>query len=132
MAVTKRKSDRSSAKTAASTDVERLSAMVAVGEGPALEFKRSTGELKEATQTLCAFLNGGGGTVLFGVGSNGSIEGQQVSDRTLRDVAQAGQRLEPPADLTVKKLSGKSADKSPRKWFVTVRLRGRLARSVPC
>ena len=104
MAVSKRKSDRSSAKTAASTDVERLSAMVAEGEGPSLEFKRSTGELKEAMQTLCAFLNGGGGTVLFGVGPKGTIEGQQVSDRTLRDVAQAGQRFEPPADLTVQRL----------------------------
>jgi len=41
--------------------------LVKQGEGSALEFKRSTGELKEAMKTLCAFLNGTGGTVLVGV-----------------------------------------------------------------
>jgi len=55
-------------------------------------------------QTLCAFLNGGGGTVLFGVRPDGRIEGQQVSDQTLRDVAQAAQRFEPPADLKLQRL----------------------------
>jgi ATP-dependent DNA helicase RecG len=87
------------------TSAKRLSALVREGEGPSLEFKRSTGELKEAMQTLCAFLNGGGGgTVLFGVRPDGRIEGQQVSDQTLRDVAQAGQRFEPPADLALQRI----------------------------
>ena len=71
---------------------------------PALEFKRSTGELKEAMQTLCAFLNGAGGTLLFGVRPDGRIEGQQVSDQTLRDIAQAADRFEPPADFTLQRI----------------------------
>ena len=52
------------------------------GEGPTREFKRSKGELKEGMRTLCAFLNG---RVLFGVRPEGTIEGQGVSDQTLRD-----------------------------------------------
>jgi predicted HTH transcriptional regulator len=48
-------------------NAKQLAALVKEGEGPALEFKRSTGELKEGMQTLCAFLNDSGGMVLFGV-----------------------------------------------------------------
>ena len=99
------KRDRPSmTKTTEPLESKRLAALVGEGEGPALEFKRSTGELKEAMLTLCAFLNGAGGTVLFGVRPDGRIEGQQVSDQTLRDVAQAGQRFEPPADLTLHRI----------------------------
>lgn len=90
--------------TSLPTTAKRLAALVSEGEGPTLEFKRSTGELKEAMQTLCAFLNSAGGTVLFGVRPDGRIDGQQVSDQTLRDVAQAGQRFEPPADLTLQRI----------------------------
>ena len=42
-----------SAKAVLPTDIKRLSVMVAEGEGPSLEFKRSTGELKEAADPLC-------------------------------------------------------------------------------
>ena len=48
-------------------NAKQLVALVEEGEGQVLEFKRSTGELKEGMQTLCAFLNGSGGMVLFGV-----------------------------------------------------------------
>ncbi len=87
-----------------STDAKRLSAMVGEGEGPTLEFKRSTGELRDAMHSLCAFLNGAGGTLLFGVRPDGRIEGQQVSDQTLRDIAQAAERFEPPADFTLQRI----------------------------
>lgn len=83
------------------TNAEELAALVKRGEGPALEFKRSTGEVKEAMQTLCAFLNGSGGIVLFGVRPDGTAEGQEVTDRTLRDIAQAADRFEPPAHLSI-------------------------------
>ena len=75
------------------------------GEGPNLEIKRSTGELREGLQTICAFLNGSGGMVLFGVRPDGQPEGQQVSDQTLRDIAQAFERFEPPVDLPIERLS---------------------------
>lgn len=38
-----------------------LEALVRRGESANLELKRSTGELRQALQTLCAFANGGGG-----------------------------------------------------------------------
>lgn len=60
-----------------------ISALLAQGESDSIEFKRSTGEMKEAMQTLCAFLNGSGGMVLFGVRPDGTAEGQKVSDQTL-------------------------------------------------
>jgi ATP-dependent DNA helicase RecG len=91
------------------------------GEGVALEFKRSTGEIKEGMQTLCAFLNSSGGTVLFGVRpdlpaarswsaaqAGGAAEGQEVSDQTLRDIAQAADRFEPPAHLSIGRVKVKT------------------------
>lgn len=65
------------------TTIKTLQKIIKDGEGPALEFKRSTGELKEALQTVYAFLNGSGGMVIFGVSPKGTIDGQQVSDKTL-------------------------------------------------
>jgi len=53
---------------------------------------------------LCAFLNGSGGTVLFGVTPDGSLVGQLVSDGTLRDVAQMLRRMEPPASARIERV----------------------------
>jgi ATP-dependent DNA helicase RecG len=87
------------------TTVKALNRLLQQGEGRTLEFKRSTGELREAMQTLCAFLNGDGGLVLFGVRPDGRAEGQQVSDKTLRDVAQALDGFEPPVNIPLERLT---------------------------
>jgi len=89
--------------------VKELPALVSQGESDTIEFKRSTGEMKEAMQTLCAFLNGMGGTVLFGVKPDGAIEGQEVSDQTLRDIVQAADRFEPPAHVSIHRVKVKAA-----------------------
>lgn len=89
------------------TTARQIASLVKSGEGAQLEFKRSTGELKEGMRTLCAFLNGSGGTVLFGVRPNGTPEGQDVSDKTLRDVAQAAERFEPPAHVSIERVKVK-------------------------
>ena len=53
------------------------------------EFKKSTGELKEGIISLSSMLNKhSDGTVFFGVKNNGDVIGQEVGDRTLRDVSQ--------------------------------------------
>jgi ATP-dependent DNA helicase RecG len=57
---------------AAMLSVKELSALLAQGEGESIEFKRSTSEMKEAMQPLCAFLNGIGGTVIFGIWPDGA------------------------------------------------------------
>ncbi len=90
-------------------NARQLAALLKTGEGQTLEFKRSTGELKEGMQALCAFLNGSGGTVLFGVRPDGTAEGQEVSDQTLRDIAQAADRFEPPAHVSIHRVKVKAA-----------------------
>ncbi len=85
-------------------DEKALARFLKSGEGPNMEFKSSTGELREGLQTICAFLNGSGGIVLFGIRPNGQPEGQHVSDQTLRDIAQALDRFEPPVNLPVDRL----------------------------
>lgn len=53
------------------------------------EFKKSTGELKEAIISLSSMLNKHShGTVYFGVRNDGTVVGQKIGDRTLRDVFQ--------------------------------------------
>lgn len=76
---------------------EQLTALVQAGESEALEFKRSTGELRSGMQALTAFLNHRGGLVLFGVEPDSRIVGQHVSEQTLRDVAAEIGHIEPPA-----------------------------------
>ena len=54
-----------------------------------IEFKRSTGELKEAMISLASMLNKTGKAVLyFGVRNDGEVIGQQIGDRTMREVSQ--------------------------------------------
>ncbi len=57
-------------------------------ENEVLEFKKTTGELKEAMDDICAILNKHGyGTLYFGVKPNGDVCGQDVSASSLNDVA---------------------------------------------
>ena len=75
--------------------------LIAEKEGGKVEFKLTTGQLERGMETLCAFLNGEGGTVLFGVADNGKIIGQEVSDKTKREIAEAIGRLEPVASVQI-------------------------------
>lgn len=57
-------------------------------EDETLEFKKSTGEINEAMNSICAMLNKHGrGTLYFGVLRNGEPCGQIVSESTLRDIS---------------------------------------------
>jgi len=80
---------------------DQIAAWAAAGESEMLEFKRSTGERREAARTLCAMLNHRGGQVLFGVETDGRVVGQQVSDRTLEEVAQELREIDPPTFPTI-------------------------------
>ena len=50
---------------------DELTFLIKKGESDTLEFKKSTAKLHAAFETLCAFLNGKGGTVLIGVADDG-------------------------------------------------------------
>ena len=82
-----------------------LESLIATGESEQLEFKRSTGLLRKGCDTLCAFLNGQGGTVLFGVSDSGRIVGQQYSDASRRELADSLRRIEPPSHATIEEVS---------------------------
>ena len=73
-------------------DIQKLTSRMETGQ---VEFKETTGQLDRGMETLCAFLNGDGGTVLYGVTDKGKIIGQEVSDHTKRMIAEAIQRIEP-------------------------------------
>ena len=83
------------------THIDDISKLASGDEGGRTEYKLTTGQLERGMETLCAFLNGEGGTVLFGVADNGKIIGQEVSDKTKREIAEAIGRLEPSASVQV-------------------------------
>lgn len=57
-------------------------------ETETVEYKKTTGELKEAMVSISAILNKHGiGTIYFGIKNNGDVIGQDVSDSSLRDVS---------------------------------------------
>ncbi len=79
-------------------DIERIAELE---ECSNLEFKESTGQLDRSMETLCAFLNGDGGDILYGIKDNGKIIGQEVSDNTKRSIAEAVNRIEPFVELEI-------------------------------
>ncbi len=85
-------------------NLDDLRRLLAEGESETLEFKRSTGELREALEATCAFLNGQSGKVVIGVKPDGTLTGQQVSDKTLREIAQAMEGFEPPVRIEVERV----------------------------
>ncbi|MFH1095591.1 MAG: ATP-binding protein, partial [Candidatus Micrarchaeota archaeon] len=66
-------------------------------ESETCELKRSSAELEEALKSMVAILNKHQqGELYFGIKDNGEVIGQDVSDKTLRDIAQlANQKIEP-------------------------------------
>ena len=54
-----------------------------------VEFKKTTGELKEGMISLASMLNKNGkGVLYFGVKNDGEVIGQQIGDRTMREISQ--------------------------------------------
>ena len=83
------------------TNIDDIRKLASGDEGGRTEYKLITGQLERGMETLCAFLNGEGGTVLFGVADNGKITGQEVSDKTKRDIAETIRRIEPFATIDI-------------------------------
>ena len=64
-----------------------LKELIKAGESETLEFKSTTGQRTEAMKSVCAMLNGLGGFVIFGVTDKGELRGQQVTAKTLTEIA---------------------------------------------
>ena len=81
--------------------LEELKELIADDEGETVEVKETTGQRRDACETLCAFLNKDGGTVVFGVSRKGKLSRQLMADTTKRDLFDAFQKFEPAADIEV-------------------------------
>lgn len=69
---------------------EEIQELIAKDEHRCLELKKTTGELQDGMHSACAFLNTDGGWLVFGVAPTSlKIHGQQVTDNTQREIAQA-------------------------------------------
>ena len=85
--------------------INDIEALVRRGESETVEFKKTTGQLSRAAETICGLLNGRGGVVVIGVTPEKQIIGQTVSDSTLQDVAQCLRRFEPPAPVQIERIA---------------------------
>ncbi len=92
-------------------EYQEIEALIALKESKNLELKESTGQLDRSMETLCAFLNGDGGIVLYGVKDNGNVVGQEVSDSTKRAIAEAINRIEPFVSLEINYVRIPNSDK---------------------
>jgi len=87
------------------TSLQQVQAWVEQGESETQEFKLSTGQRTEAVRSLCAFLNHRGGRVLLGVDAQGYIVGQDVSDKTLADIAHELRAIDPPVLPSIERIA---------------------------
>lgn len=82
--------------------IDQLQILISTDETRTLELKKTTGELKEGMHSACAFLNTDGGWLIFGVAPGTlTILGQEVTDSTRREIAQALTGIEPAIDVPV-------------------------------
>ena len=80
-------------------DIETL---IHTDETRNLELKKTTGELKDGMKSACAFLNTDGGWLIFGIAPTTlKVVGQDVTENTRREIAQALTLLEPALDVEV-------------------------------
>ena len=80
-------------------------------ESETVEFKKSTGEHKEALQAMSAMLNKHGrGELYFGVKDNGEVIGQDATDATIRQIAGwISDKVEPSISPTIDRLTDEDA-----------------------
>lgn len=80
-------------------DIETL---IHTDETRNLELKKTTGELKDGMKSACAFLNTDGGWLIFGIAPTTlKVVGQDVTENTRREIAQALTHLEPALEVEV-------------------------------
>lgn len=89
------------------TAKHKLESLIAKGEGLDVEFKSCREQLpKSVYETICAFLNRHGGTLLLGVSNDGSIQGisPNILEQIRKDFVTAinnPQKLTPPTYLAI-------------------------------
>ena len=92
-----------------------------------VEFKKSTGELRQALESMAGILNKSReGTIYFGVQDDGWVVGQDVTDSTIRDIGQKiDEMIEPKVTSQITVLYDNEEDENGnRKAFIKVRFLG--------
>ncbi|MDO4198495.1 MAG: putative DNA binding domain-containing protein [Erysipelotrichaceae bacterium] len=81
--------------------------MIIGKESETLEFKLSTGEMKEAAESIAAILNKHSkGTLYFGVDDSGFVKGQMISDSTRKDISRIiSETIEPKINPNIEVLT---------------------------
>lgn len=82
-------------------DINQLKILIEQGESATLELKKSTAQLKSACETACAFLNTDGGTILIGVTDAQKVVGQEISDKTKREIGNELTKIAPISNIEV-------------------------------
>lgn len=78
-----------------------LDALIAQGESEQLEFKTSWNGLEDACKTLCGFLNGQGGRILFGVRNDKTVKGVEYDDHMQQVVALHVKKFDPAPNVRI-------------------------------
>ena len=79
--------------------IAKIAEIASKDENRVVELKQSTGELQKAMTSACAFLNTDGGWLFFGITPKLNIVGQNVTDPTRQEIANALRKLEPAIDI---------------------------------
>lgn len=92
-------------------DEKRILDLIKRGEGISLEFKSSCRQInRDVYETICAFLNRNGGTLLLGVRDSGEIVGVEAEavegiKKDFVNTVNNPQKLNPPAYLSIDEVS---------------------------
>ena len=76
-------------------EVDSIEEITTQGESQTVEFKKSLTQLKGAMESLCAFLNTEGGTIIIGANQRGEFIGQDISDNSQQEIANEITKIEP-------------------------------------
>ena len=79
--------------------IENIKKLIQHGEGVDIEFKETSGQLRRGMETLCGMMNGNGGLVVFGITNQGKVVGQEVSDKTTREIGEMLGKFEPSVNI---------------------------------
>lgn len=87
--------------------------LISRGESEVLEFKRSIADRSSAAKSISGMLNGErGGTVIFGVRDNGTIEGLEIGHETHDRLRNGISRIDPPVALDFETVPLSDTDRS--------------------
>jgi len=82
---------------------DQLHEMLALGEGPSIEFKRSY--TSNLGREICVFANSSGGKVLLGVSDDGEMVGISDTNRMRSQIQTVARSVEPPIRVEIESIN---------------------------